>query len=177
MMPLLEQKLHLASTPEKNPGLRLNIKTVFSRYGDSHVKDKTVGRPSYLYHGDPYTGKTTSLYWDGPLVALHIHFTNLGHIIWFSWCTGSLSAGLPAVADSPSVLPGSQLKKSMVWLANITAKYLNMTCHLDWKKEIPHIQGQFPYQHLLFGYGGYYKKFLNSCLVRIILWIALIYLS
>ena len=27
---------------------RLNIKTVFPRYGDSHVKDKTVARPSYL---------------------------------------------------------------------------------------------------------------------------------
>ena len=38
-----------------------NIKTVFPRYGDSHVKDKTVARPSYLQHGDPYTGKTTSL--------------------------------------------------------------------------------------------------------------------
>ena len=29
-------------------GPRLNIKTVFPRYGDSHVKDKTVARPSYL---------------------------------------------------------------------------------------------------------------------------------
>ena len=27
----------------KPPGPRLNIKTVFPRYGDSHVKDKTVG--------------------------------------------------------------------------------------------------------------------------------------
>ena len=26
----------------------LNIKTIFPRYGDSHVKDKTVARPSYL---------------------------------------------------------------------------------------------------------------------------------
>ena len=25
------------------PGPRLNVKTIFSRYGDSHVKDKTVG--------------------------------------------------------------------------------------------------------------------------------------
>ena len=30
------------------PGPRLNIKIVFPRYGDSHVKDKTVARPSYL---------------------------------------------------------------------------------------------------------------------------------
>ena len=27
----------------QGPGPRLNIKTVFPRYGDSHVKDKTVG--------------------------------------------------------------------------------------------------------------------------------------
>ena len=30
------------------PGPCLNIKTIFLRYGDSHVKDKTVARPSYL---------------------------------------------------------------------------------------------------------------------------------
>ena len=29
-------------------GSRLNIKTVFLGYGDSHVKDKMVARPSYL---------------------------------------------------------------------------------------------------------------------------------
>ena len=38
---------------------RLNIKTIFSRYGDSH-----------LQHGNPYTGKMASLYWDGPLVSV-----------------------------------------------------------------------------------------------------------
>ena len=32
----------------KEPGPRLNIKTVFPGYEDSHVKDKTVARPSYL---------------------------------------------------------------------------------------------------------------------------------
>ena len=36
-----------------------------SRYGDFYVKDKTVARPFCLLHGDPYTDKTTSLYWDG----------------------------------------------------------------------------------------------------------------
>ena len=50
----------------RSPGPRLNIKTVFPRYGDSHVKDETVTRPSYLFHGDPYAGKTASLYWDSP---------------------------------------------------------------------------------------------------------------
>ena len=30
------------------PEPRLNIRTAFPRYGDSHVKDKTVERPSHL---------------------------------------------------------------------------------------------------------------------------------
>ena len=34
--------------PGQGTGPRLNIKTVFPRYGDSHVKDKTVVRPFYL---------------------------------------------------------------------------------------------------------------------------------
>ena len=38
----------------------------FSRYRDFHSKDKTAVKPWYFYNGDPYTPKTTSLYWDGP---------------------------------------------------------------------------------------------------------------
>ena len=38
-----------------------------SQVWDSHVKDKTVVGPSYLYHEDPYTGETICLYWDDPL--------------------------------------------------------------------------------------------------------------
>ena len=38
-----------------------------SRYGDCHVKDKTMNRPYYIWHGNLYTGKTASLYWHGPL--------------------------------------------------------------------------------------------------------------
>ena len=52
--PILE---HLISFGERDsdwrvimcePGPHLNIKTVFPRYGDFHVKDKTAARPSYL---------------------------------------------------------------------------------------------------------------------------------
>ena len=56
---------------------RLNKKTVFPRYGDYHVKCKTVARPSYLSHGNSYTGKTTSLYWDGPLLPLAKRLVNV----------------------------------------------------------------------------------------------------
>ena len=54
-------------------GSCLNIKAIFYRYGDSHVKDNTVARPSYLQHGDPYPGRTTSLYYD----ARHLYIVTL----------------------------------------------------------------------------------------------------
>ena len=54
--------------PTGESGLRVNIKAVSPRNGDSHAKDKTVARPFYPYHGDPYTGKTTCLYWDSSQV-------------------------------------------------------------------------------------------------------------
>ena len=43
------------------------------RYGNFHDKDKTVMRLVYLYNGNPYTGKTTSLYWDGPQNPSYLH--------------------------------------------------------------------------------------------------------
>ena len=42
-----------------------------AKYRDSHYKDVMVVRPSYLYNGNPCTGKMTSLYWDGPLITFH----------------------------------------------------------------------------------------------------------
>ena len=36
------------------------------RCGNFHHKDKTVIRAPYLYNGNPYTGKTTFLYWGVP---------------------------------------------------------------------------------------------------------------
>ena len=45
-------------------------KDSLSMYGDFHYKDKKVVRPSYLYNGNSYTGKSVSLYWDGPQVVL-----------------------------------------------------------------------------------------------------------
>ena len=43
-------------------------KTVFLGMGIFHYKDKTVVRPSYLYNGNAYTGKTI-FSWDGTLEA------------------------------------------------------------------------------------------------------------
>ena len=36
-------------------GDSLNIKMLSYQYKDTHVKDKTVSRPSYLQHGNPHT--------------------------------------------------------------------------------------------------------------------------
>ena len=44
---ILLMNSNLSSVPDY-PGPRLNIKTVFPRYGDSHVKDTTVVRLPYL---------------------------------------------------------------------------------------------------------------------------------
>ena len=44
-----------------SPGPRFNINTVFPGIWDFQYKDKTVVRPSYLYDGNSYTGKFTSL--------------------------------------------------------------------------------------------------------------------
>ena len=75
------QWLEPCSSTDRNirsSGSRLNIKTVLPRYGDSHVEDKTVERPSSLWHGDldrliinigiliPVS--KTSLYWNAPLI-------------------------------------------------------------------------------------------------------------
>ena len=41
-------KAYLYSAQQIIPWARLNVKTIFSQVWDSHVKDKTVTRPSYL---------------------------------------------------------------------------------------------------------------------------------
>ena len=56
----------MACYPESRA--RCNKKTVFSKYGDFHYKDKTAVRQPYLYNGNSPTGKKASLYWDGPQV-------------------------------------------------------------------------------------------------------------
>ena len=45
---------------------RLKIKMSSCQYRDPHVKDRTVLRPSYLWHGNTHTWERRSLYWDGP---------------------------------------------------------------------------------------------------------------
>ena len=34
---------------------------------ECHYKDEVVSRLSYVYNGNPYTGKTVSLYWNSPM--------------------------------------------------------------------------------------------------------------
>ena len=46
-----------------------SIKMLSYQYRDSHYKDKTVLRLSYLCNGSPYTGETVFVYWIGPQVS------------------------------------------------------------------------------------------------------------
>ena len=64
------------TTTTSDTGPHLNIKV--TRYGDFHVKDTTVARPSYLQHGAPYTGKS-------PLDA-----TQVGSLKEWFLCSGSV---------------------------------------------------------------------------------------
>ena len=59
------------------PGLRVNIKTVLPGYRNSHIKDKTVLRPSYHYNGNFYVYKTAFIHWDGsrgPNLLMRVNF-------------------------------------------------------------------------------------------------------
>ena len=72
-----------------------------SRYWEFHYKDKMVVTPS-LYNGNPYTGKTTSLYWDSPL-DLHFWKYMMTHILWTTIRNdsnnGSMTSGNKPVDD------------------------------------------------------------------------------
>ena len=60
---------------KQTAGGRLNIRMSFYKYRDSHVKDKTVSRPSYLKRGNPHTWERRSLYWDGALNQIKTNFS------------------------------------------------------------------------------------------------------
>ena len=63
----LEKKTRVAQCRHsKATGAVSQCKDRLFIYGDFYYKDKTVMRPSYLYNGNPYTGKTAYLYWDNP---------------------------------------------------------------------------------------------------------------
>ena len=49
-----------------------SINTSFDQYRDTHYKDVTVVRPSYLYNGNSYIDNATSLYWTDPLTTKSI---------------------------------------------------------------------------------------------------------
>ena len=55
-----------------------------SRYSDSHYKDKMVMKPSNLYNWNFYYGRTASLYWDTPLVAVSKTLTSLAKPVNYS---------------------------------------------------------------------------------------------
>ena len=57
------------------------------RYRKYHCGDKTILRPSYLHNGISYTGKMTSLYWNGALkldVAIINYLITMRRTHWLS---------------------------------------------------------------------------------------------
>ena len=74
----------------EDSGSCLNIKMSSYQYRDSYVKDKTVSRPSYLWHGNPNTWERPSLYWDGPLAPEAGPCFNIKTSAW-KWLTHDLN--------------------------------------------------------------------------------------
>ena len=85
---------HMASNVE--PGGRLNKKDGLTRYGNSHVKDKTSKRPSDLQHGNRHTYIRRSLYWDGAQ-AVSIWWRH--HAPWHYWDWYPSALSLSEVKD------------------------------------------------------------------------------
>ena len=84
-------------------GPRLNIKRVFLRYEDSHVKE----------HEDPYTGNITSLYWDSP------QNTMCSKTPFYRWISISFSCMKMSIFEFHRILfPRSRQQYSCIGLNN-----------------------------------------------------------
>ena len=72
---------NLSTTWEAGSRVPFQSKYCFTRFGDSHYHDKTDVRLSYLYDGNFYTRRISSLYWESPREPLstvhHCQFTGL----------------------------------------------------------------------------------------------------
>ena len=80
-------------------GPRLNIKTVFPRYGDSYIKDKTIGETVlFLTWESPYLVRLSFLLRQPPAFCLGVGFQN------FLWLVFSLLALVGAVTLQQTVM-------------------------------------------------------------------------
>ena len=73
-----------------------NIKMLSYQYRESHYKDKTVVRPSYLYQGNLHTGKMASLYWISPLIVA-VFFAYISTQIGDHYYAGLILGLCPAI--------------------------------------------------------------------------------
>ena len=79
----------------------LNIKTPSYQYRNSHCKDKTVSRPSYLYNDSPILRKTVFIYW------------NEDQLLWS--CTLVDVLKCPALVRGAVILPGDHFSSVLVF--------------------------------------------------------------
>ena len=81
-------------------GTRLSIKMSSYQYINSHYRDNTVSRPSYLYNGNLHTWGKQSLYWDGARDVLPplLEYEALKYGFRVVWSFGILTKASSAVA-------------------------------------------------------------------------------
>ena len=100
----------------------------FFTYWDFCYKDEVVGRLSYLYNGDPYTGKMTSLYWQGP----HVLEMTGSYLGWHSLPLGRFIVDL-------------ELNHTEIWIkcrhstdTNVKCIFLSEDAWYWWPVDTPH---------------------------------------
>ena len=73
LCPVIIDGLIFAAVRILIPGSRLNVKTVFPTDGIPMLKIRR-SRDRIIFNMESYTGKTTSLYWDGPQIVFVFAF-------------------------------------------------------------------------------------------------------
>ena len=72
-----DELIKILTDIQRNPFRETKVPSQYKdrlyRYKDFHCKDKSVVRPSYLYHGNTYTGEPVSSYWDGLQKSIKTH--------------------------------------------------------------------------------------------------------
>ena len=121
------------------PRGRLNIKMLFYHYGDPHVQDKTVSRPSYLQHGNPHTWENGLYIETGPGHNRTHEYTITGYKVWdadiilSTLCNDDkylciLRFKLIHVSKRPSWTVMNYLSISLIYISNLF--------HCEWNKSL-----------------------------------------
>ena len=103
--------IFISPATNPDPGPWFNIKMSSYQYRKSHCGDKTILRPSYLYNGISYTGKTTSLYWIRALLTMTRPAVASWYFMWHFECDIVIVGG-------PEKMHSFRKDKYHIWLNN-----------------------------------------------------------